>query len=312
MQFSLKFKLLLKLLYGFNELLINMQISIKLKSSRQNIALFVFILFGFLVSGFSLKMPFSSQAPEGNWNEPWYNDCEEVSIAMVDSFYNNRILTPVIAKQEILKIFEIKEKVFGPSLEEDSDQNVNFINNYLNSNWKARIAENPTIEEMKTEIDNGHPIILPVDGRVLDNRYFTTTHYHVFVISGYDDDKGVFVAQEPGTYRGHDYQYSYEIIEEAMHDYNSTDNSLGRRVAIFTSPKAKETESGIRDDNEVKKNDELKVSASPSPSPFVTSSIPDDEDKLQAALEKKADNDSCLETIKNYWARLVEWIKKIF
>lgn len=280
-----------------------MQISIKLKNSRQNIVLFVFILFGFWASGFTFKMPFSSQAPEGNWNEPWYNDCEEVSIVMVDSFYNNRTLTPAIAKKEILRIFEIKEKVFGPSLEEDSDQNVNFINNYLNSNWKAHIAENPTIEEIKDEIDNSRPVILPVDGRVLDNRYFTTTHYHVFVISGYDDDKGVFIVQEPGTYRGHDYQYSYEIIKEAMHDYNPTDNSLGRRVAIFTSP-------------EVKKIEESKSAASPSPAAIFNANTANSEkiknNDSPAVSEKNIEKGGFVKTIKNYWTRLVEWVKRIF
>lgn len=253
-------------------------------------------------------MEFSSQAPEGNWNEPWYNDCEEVSIVMVDSYYVGRKLTPAVAKNEILRMFEIKEKAFGPSLEEDSDQNVSFINNYLNSNWEARIAENPAIEEIKAEIDKRHPVIMPVDGRMLDNRYYTTTHYHVFVISGYDDDKGVFITQDGGTYRGHDYEYSYDIIMDAMHDYNPTDMSLGRRVAIFTSLKTEK--------KDAEKTNEPKIEESLTPAPTaIASDTPDSEkiknDNSPIAPEKNIDA-GILETIKNYFIRFIDWVKKIF
>ena len=214
----------------------------------------------------------------------------------------------MIAKAEILRMFEIKEKAFGPSLEEDSDQNVSFINDYLNSNWEAHIAESPTVEEIKDELNNGHPVIMPVDGRMLDNRYYTTTHYHVFVISGYDDDKGVFITQDGGTYRGHDYEYSYEIIMDAMHDYNPTDMSMGRRVAIFTGPKVKE--------KETEKTPEPKIEASPTPTPTAAASITPNEEEIKndnapIAPEKNIEETGILGTIKNYLSRFIDWIKRI-
>lgn len=174
-----------------------MQIIIKSKKRKQTIGFLIFILFGFFAFGLNLKMEFTSQAPEGNWGEPWYNDCEEVSIAMIDSYYNNRILTKAVAKKEILRIVAIKEKAYGSSFDENADKMADIINNFLN--WKAWVAENPTIEEIKEQIDNGHPVLALTDGRLLDNRYYTTSEYHVFVISGYDDDKGVFITQDAGT-----------------------------------------------------------------------------------------------------------------
>ncbi len=281
-----------------------MQVKSKLKTKRQKFAIMVFILFAFLASGFNLKMEFTSQAPEGNWGEPWYNDCEEVSIAMVDSFYNNRILTPVIAKKEILRIIVIKEKAFGPSLEENSDQNASLINNYLNSNWKARVIENPTIEQIKEQINKSQPVILPVDGRKLDNRYFTTIHYHVFVISGYDDDKKMFITQEPGTYRGHDYKYSYAVIENAMRDYNSVDLSKGRRVAIFTGLKIEKIKNSVNEKKDAGKIDKIENKTN-----IEIGEVK--KDNLSINLENIAEDKGFVKTMENYRNYIIDRIAKI-
>ncbi|MFH1049059.1 MAG: C39 family peptidase [Patescibacteria group bacterium] len=293
-----------------------MQITAKSKTRKQAVGFAVFVLFGFFASGMALKMEFSSQAPEGNWSEPWYNDCEEVSIAMVDSFYNNRTLTNAVAKKEILRILDIKEKAFGPSIEEDAEKIVDLVNNFLNSNWKARIVENPTIEQIKEQINNNNPVILPVDGRKLNNRYYTTTHYHVFAISGYDDDKKAFVTQDPGTYRDKNYQYSYAVIESAMHDYNSEDLSKGRKVAIFTSREIKKAESTDAGDGEVKKADESEVKTA-----LVLFDIGSDDsikgneseiNVLPAVSEKSAEYGGLAKRIWGYWANLIERIKKTY
>jgi uncharacterized protein YvpB len=290
-----------------------MQIIKKPNLRRRTIGFMALVLFGFFVLGFNLDMSFSSQAPEGNWSEPWYNDCEEVSIVMVDSFYNNRILTSAVAKREILRIIDLKENAYGFSLDENADKIVDIVNNFLN--WNARIAEAPTIEQIKNEIDNGHPVIMPTDGRKLNNRYYTTNEYHVFVISGYDDAQKMFIVQDAGTYRGHDYQYSYAVIENAMHDYDPAALEKGRRVAIFTSP-------------EVKKIDEPVIKTSPVPivtpnitpavTPVATLSITPamtgeiKNDILPAVPQGSAENGGILKTIGDWWSRFVEWIKSIF
>lgn len=279
--------------------------TIKSKIIKQTIGLTAFALFVFSALGVSLKMEFTSQAPEGNWGEPWYNDCEEVSIVMVDSFYNNRKLTREVAKKEILRIIDIKEKAYGPSLDENAEEMVDLINNYLN--WKAWIVENPTINQIKEQIDNGHPVLLPADGRKLDNRYYTTTEYHVFVISGYDDDKKTFIVQDAGTYHGKDYQYSYATVQNAMHDYDPIELSDGRRVAIFTSPE-KDSESG-----DAGKIDEPKITPSPKPTISNNDSGGEVKESVPAvAWEKDIEDSGLLKTIKGYWDRLIEWVKSIY
>lgn len=198
---------------------------------------------------------------------------------------------------------DVKEKAFNPSLSEDAEKIVDLVNNFLNSNWKAQVVENPTIEHIKDEINNNNPVILPTDGRKLNNRYYTTSHYHVFVISGYDDDKKMFITQDPGTYHGKNYQYSYAIIENAMHDYNPDDLNKGRRAAIFTKLETKDSENNSEGENELKKIDsasgdyakdeEIKKNNSPTVS------------------EKNTENSGFIERIGNYWVYLIEWIEWI-
>jgi len=183
-----------------------------------------------------LAVPFSSQAPEGVWWEPWQNACEETSITMIDAFYAGYELPTAVAKDGILKTIRLKESVYGASLDEPADEIVGLINAFFT--WEAKVVSSPTVEDMIAEIDAGRPIILPVNGPDLQNRFFQTSQldYHVVVLSGYDRDAEVFIAQDPGTQFGKEYRYSFKTVLRAMHDFVPHDTQHGAAVAIFTSP----------------------------------------------------------------------------
>ena len=70
----------------------------------------------------NLTIPFTPQAPYGNWSQPWQDTCEETAILMVDYFYNNKKLADKsVAKQEILRILNIKNNAYGKSLDENAE-----------------------------------------------------------------------------------------------------------------------------------------------------------------------------------------------
>ncbi|MBI5222398.1 MAG: C39 family peptidase [Candidatus Magasanikbacteria bacterium] len=185
----------------------------------------------------NLPVPFTSQAPYGYWGQPWQDTCEETAILMVDSFYNNKKLSnKSIAKQEILRILNIKTNAYGKGLDENAEQMANLINDFLN--WEATIIENPTIEQIKSQIDAGQPVIIPAYGKALHNPHFRSggPEYHSLVISGYDDDKKQFIVQEPGTRYGLDFRYNYDTLMNAIHDFlPNKQTKNGRKVALFTS-----------------------------------------------------------------------------
>lgn len=76
----------------------------------------------------NLAVPFTSQAPAGNWAEPWQNACEETDIVMVDNFYRGGSLTQDAAVADIQKILSIKETLFGVSKNESMERVVEIIN----------------------------------------------------------------------------------------------------------------------------------------------------------------------------------------
>ncbi len=181
-----------------------------------------------------LDISFTSQAPQGIWSQPWQDDCEEAAITMIKNFYINKTLDKTKAIKQITEIRNIKERYFGFSLDEDANKISYLINNFLP--FEAKVVSNPTIDQIKNELDNSRPVILPAYGKYLNNPYFGNSgvNYHVIIISGYDESSQKFITQEPGTRHGKNYKYSYDTIMNAMHDYKKNDTKNGRKVAIFT------------------------------------------------------------------------------
>lgn len=183
-----------------------------------------------------LDVPFSSQAPEKNWYEPWLNACEETSILMVDAFYDEDSgLSVEESKAEILKIIEVKESEFDISLDESLETMVGLIDE-LDLGWEGYIKEAPSLQDLKIELESQRPVIVPVYAPELGNPYYTGggPDYHVVVLKGYDEVKKVFVVNDPGTQFGEGLEFSYETLMRSVHDLNPENYSSGRKRVLFT------------------------------------------------------------------------------
>jgi len=181
-----------------------------------------------------LDVPFTSQAPAGNWVQPWQDACEEASIFMVHRYYAKKSITKDDAIKGILSIFAMKHALHGQSLDEPVSKLSDIINDYLP--WSSSITDNPSLADLKTELDAGRPVIVPFYAPSLKNPYFSSTFpYHMGVLSGYDDTAGVFIVEEPGTAYGEGYRYSYETVMDAMHDFVPDKVWAGPKRVIFTS-----------------------------------------------------------------------------
>jgi hypothetical protein len=187
----------------------------------------------------NLSVPFTPQAPEGNWNQPWQDACEESAISMIDAYYGgntSNTIDPRLAKEAILNAYTIKTHYFGYSLDESAQTMAEWINLFFP--WEARVVDRPSIATMKAELDAGRPIILPAYGTELQNPNFLSPllDYHVIVLKGYDSDTQEFITHDPGTKSGLDFRYSFATIEAAMHDFEPGNMPRARKVAVFTSP----------------------------------------------------------------------------
>lgn len=200
------------------------------------------ILFGLTISqkvfAFTLRVPFTLQAPYSDWRQPWQDACEEATILIVDQFYKGfqaERIPKKTAHDEILRIVNIENKHFGFNKDTNVSQIVEIINNFFN--WEAKEVEDPSVEDIKSELDMQRPVIVPLYGKQLNNPYFLRggPDYHTVVVKGYDDETQEFITQEPGVGRGLDYRYSYDTLVNAMHDFLPANKTkYGQKKAIFT------------------------------------------------------------------------------
>jgi len=187
----------------------------------------------------NLTVPFTTQSPYGHWIAPWDNACEETSTTMIDKYYQNyssKTLEPDDAGPAIMRLVKLEDNFLGFNKDTNASQLAYIINNFLP--WEAKLVENPTLEQLKHEIDTRHPIIVPVYVPNLYNPYYSNNfYYHVLVISGYDDNTKEFITQDPGTKHGLDFRYSYDNIISAIHDLlPGKKTAEGKKIAIFTNP----------------------------------------------------------------------------
>lgn len=231
---------------------------VKIKKIKWIIPFFYILCFPTLAEAADIPVPFTSQAPEANWTEPWFNACEETSVVMVDSYYQKQELSKFTAKEKIIEIFAIKNSAYGYSLDESAESIASFINNFLP--WEAMLKTNPTLEDLKTELDRGNPVIIPAAGKLLHNPHFRNGGpvYHMLVVSGYDEVDEEFITQEPGTRFGKNYRYSFATVMNALHNYAPYKSIYdGARVAIFTRPQINTSAETDGDEDGLSKKQEI-------------------------------------------------------
>lgn len=186
-----------------------------------------------LSDAIDLAVPFTSQAPEEDWNQPWQDACEEAVILMLDAYYKGYDLSPLFAKDELVKMVDWEEGVrgWGRSIEIEKIQKT--YEWFAGANaLPMAIVEDPTVEDLKAFLAAGHPVLVVADGKVLPNPHFRSggPEYHALVIRGYTEDS--FITNDPGTKFGEQFLYTYNDLMEAIRDWNGGDVKHGRRVVL--------------------------------------------------------------------------------
>lgn len=179
-------------------------------------------------------MPFTSQAPAGNWSEPWKNACEETSLFMVNSFYADNDIKKADAIKQIKTIIAAKNAEFTVSADESLEK-ISALIQLLGLPWQTEIVVNPSIEEIKQQLANNQPIIAPVYAPAL----YTAVDgpdYHVMVMTGYDDETSEFIVNDPAMKNGKGARFDYTVFLNAIHDLNSANYRARQKALLFTKP----------------------------------------------------------------------------
>ncbi len=187
----------------------------------------------------NLAVPFTSQAPYGNWDEPYQEACEEASVYMVHSYFSGMDegqIPATTADEALLQIVKFEMELFGEYKDTTAEKTGVFAELLYGRTYQ--LLTNPTVEDIQRKLVQGHPVIVPAAGRLLGNPYFTAPGplYHMLVIRGYTQD-GQFIVNDPGTYRGEAHLYDFETIMNAMHDWNDGGEiTEGKKVVLILSP----------------------------------------------------------------------------
>lgn len=191
----------------------------------------------------NLAVPFTPEAPDGLMVKPWNNACEEATLAMLDEYYSgnkNPTIPKAAAKKTILKYINIENKIFGYNGNTNAQEMTKLVNGY-SKYFEAQIVRNPTLEQIKNELDAGRPTIALVYGFELNNPRIIFSrggsYYHTFVIKGFDDNTKEFIVNDNGDFKkGLDLRYKYDTILGALRDYNhKTQKTEKPATALFTS-----------------------------------------------------------------------------
>lgn len=113
------------------------------------------------------------------------------------------------------------EQKYGEYRDVTTRDTVNWIiKDYLDYD-KVELKENITKTDIIAELDKGNLVMLPMNGQIVDNPYFTPPgpSRHMLLVKGYDKTREVFITNDPGTRNGESFEYSFDNLYNGIRDY---------------------------------------------------------------------------------------------
>jgi len=187
------------------------------------------------------NVPFTSQAPKGNWQDIRQEDgCEETSSLMAVKWARNEKFKNVNdTEKQLVAISDWEKKIYGSYQDTSAkDTAARILKGYFNFN-NYSVKENITITDIKNELYKGNIVMLPMNGIKLKNPNYKQPGppRHMILVTGYDVQKKQFIANDPGTRKGEKYRYSEKILFNAIQDYPSGNNlpikSINKNMIII-------------------------------------------------------------------------------
>ena len=174
-----------------------------------------------------LSVPFTSQAPFGDWSDQRQQDgCEEASMLMAMKWANQESLSLSEAQTAILDISNFETDNYGSFRDTSAYDSVErIVKGYFDYN-QVEAKYEISIEDIVSKLNQNKLVVVPTNGQVLDNPYFTSPgpDRHMLVIKGYDRNSEEFITNDPGTKRGEGFKYSFVNLYNAIRDYPTGDH----------------------------------------------------------------------------------------
>lgn len=183
-----------------------------------------------------LDVPFTSQAPEANWDDDRFQDgCEEASVIMAMAWVKGEKITKSSATQAILALAQYQQDNYNNYHDTNAADTASRLlaGYYQYDNFVVK--NKVSLADLKEQLALGNLVLVPTDGQRLGNPYYTPPgpETHMLVVKGYDPETNEFITNDPGTKRGEGYRYKVSILIDAILDYPT-----GYHEPVVGQPKA--------------------------------------------------------------------------
>jgi len=173
-------------------------------------------------SVFIKGVPYTVQAPTGNWDAAHEEYCEAAAVLMVGRFYrgdkypSDRI-PPADADAAMAQIVQYERQTWPGVLDLSLDKVGQDGKQFYNLQPTLSPA---TLDNIKQALANGNPVIIPVmthggpGGTKISPYYSAGNVYHVIVLIGYDTKQ--LYTNDAGIAQGQNYPYTWDVLSVAM------------------------------------------------------------------------------------------------
>lgn len=182
----------------------------------------------------SLKVPFTPQAPTGNWDQLHNDACEEASAIMVSAYFSGDTRTKIPSTEvedKITVLTNWEQTRFGYYLDTTTAETAEMIRSVYN--LKATVVSNYTEKDIKDALNANKLVIIPVNGRKIGNPYYKQPGpiYHMLVVRGYTATQ--LITNDPGTKNGENYKYSFTTLKNAPADWNHATGTIDENKSLM-------------------------------------------------------------------------------
>lgn len=165
------------------------------------------------------EVPFTTQAIHG-WVSPWDQYAEEACMYMAWLWISGQEIGDAgeIA-DDLLAMGTWENRNLGTSGDTSPAETIQIMTAYY-SHLKSFLLDNPDLDRLKTELENGSIVALTINGQFLDSEYYgdPAPEHHMVLIVGFDQEQQSFIVNDPGTVHGAQIYYPYEKVLGAISD----------------------------------------------------------------------------------------------
>jgi hypothetical protein len=171
-----------------------------------------------------LDVPFLAQAPLGQWENPTYQDaCEEASLLTAILWVRGvKSISREEVTEELKKFADFEIEKYNNFYDHSTADTAQIMKDYFDY-YNIEVREDISTEDIITELKIGNLVIVPINGQILKNPFYTPPgpDRHMLPIIGYDFETEEFITNDVGTRHGEKFRYKKDILGASIRDYST-------------------------------------------------------------------------------------------